>query len=567
MCHEKGTTEAVTGEHATGMATLEDERSEGVTLLPDSGAENSQEAQVVVSATRDDEAYVRLAAKCTGLLLQTLPYDAIHMLSSGELKNIDWIVAMDTATETLVGAVGYRESEVKILAVLRPRKGTGQALLTRAMWHMGGCTRTLQVDSLKPAALLFQRFGFRECDENRSASSWLIKMQRDPAPVRLDEKDGVTLIKYERSEWGEDPILACVNDVASSERMLTMYREVVDEDEMGALEKAVRNRDSVAMDLDREFQLRNGTFPGLGARLVMYEEEDGGKVAGTIEVQLKQLRSWQTIVEVTAGRVYREEPKDAEDVLCTMVHYLIATVMDYDDGTDCEGGVRDYEKIVEISSGRVCYGLTKENAGALKWVGKTHRERFNKYADASARALVRVRGDKPGQSSRILFQNMEWGHLEQPVASNSFGNIVFAWFENGENVCVARTTMPRDTNRQAERTGNEREQGEAIDLTLEHELADKDIQIEFVRQRHRDYEAEARQLRIRADEAEANARRERDKLKQLTDEKECMKRALAEFEQAKESVKAAKAREEAAKRAIESCQEVAAKRRRQYEMQ
>jgi GNAT superfamily N-acetyltransferase len=552
--------------HAQKLAMLEDERSEGVTVLPESGAENARGAEVIVSATRDDEAYVRLAAKCTGLLLQTLPYDAIHMLASDELKNIDWILAMDTATETLLGAVGYRESEVKVLTALQRGTGIGKALLTSAMRHMGGYTKALQVDSAKCAAAFFQRFGFRECDENQSASSWLMKMQRDPAPVRLDETDGVTLIKYERGDWGEDPILACVNDVASSERMLAVYRDVVNENEMGALEKAVRNRESVAVELDLDYMLRNGTFPGLGARLVMYEEEDGGKVAGTIEVQLKQLSSWQTIVEATAGRVYREEPKDAEDVLCTMVHYLIATVMDYDDGTDCKGGVRKYEKIVEILSGRVWYGLTKESANTLKF-SKAHRERFNKYAEAEARAHVKVCGERPGQTSKILFQNMEWEHLENPAASYSFGNIVFAWFENSENVCVARTNMPRDTNRQAERTDNERAQGEAIDLTLEHELSDKDIQIEFVRQRHRDYEAEARQLRIRADEAEANARREQDKLKQLTDEKECMKRALAEFEQAKESVKAAKAREEAAKRAIESCQAVAAKRRRQYEIQ
>lgn len=382
-------------------------------------------------AVREEPEFVRLAAKFTGVLLQALSYDAIKMLSSGELRNIDWILAMDTESKTLVGGVGYSESEVKVLGTLRPRGGTGGALMTHAISQMGGETKKLTVESVDEAVEFYQKMGFVECKKKRSAECVTMTMQREAAEVQLREKEGVTLVKYDKSEWGEDVILGCVNDVASSEKMLELYRDTVDERVMSTLEKVVRKRDSVAVDQDRGFQLRYGAFPGIGARLVMYEDDDGGKVAAALEVQLKTMDKEKTVVEVTVGRVYREHPKDAEIVLSAMIHYLIATVMDYDDGTDGprHEGVRDYEKIVEILSGRVWYGLTQEDAGALKWVGRTHRERFNKYADADARALVRVRGDAPGRTSKIEFQNMEWGHLETPV-SYSFGNMVVKWFEN-----------------------------------------------------------------------------------------------------------------------------------------
>jgi hypothetical protein len=383
----------------------------------------------MVTASPDDEKYVRLAAKVTGLLFQTLSYDARRMLSSGELKNIDWIMAMDTASKTLVGAVGYSESEVKVLAALREKEGTGGVLLTHAIKQMRGDTTKLTVESVERAVGFYKRMGFIECEKKKGGEGEPIKMQREASEVQLREKEGVTLIKYEQSEWGDDVILGCVNDVASSEKIMEVYQEVVEDDTTKKLEKVVRNRDTVPVGLDREFQLSNGTFPGLGARLVMYEKDDGNKIAGAIEVQLKKMVHEETEVEITTGLVFREDQKEAEIVLSAMVHYLIATAMDYDDGTDGKGGVRQYEKIVEISSGRVWYGLTKENAGALKWVGKTHRERFKKYADTEARALVKVCGDKAGQTSRIEFRNMEWGHLELPV-SYSFGNMVVAWFED-----------------------------------------------------------------------------------------------------------------------------------------
>ena len=402
------------------------ERAEGMPVC--SGVDANATTGMTL-AGREEPAYARLAAKFTGLLLQALSYDATKMLSSGELKNIEWIMAMDTASKTLMGAVGYSESEVKVLAVLRNKEGTGGVLLTHAMWQMRGDTTKLTVESVDSAVAFYQKMGFIECEKKKSPGGGTITMQREASEVQLRQKEGVTLIKYEKSEWGDDVILGCVNDVASSEKMLELYGEVVDEREMNRLEEAVQKRDSVAVDLDREFQLPNGTFPGIGARLVMYENNDGEKVAAALEVQLKTMEKEKTIVEVTAGRVYRENPKDAEIVLSTMIHYLIATVMDYDDGTDGQGGVREYDKIVEILSGRVWYGLTKDDAGSLKWVGRTHRERFNKYADADARALVRVRGETAGRTSKLELQNMEWGHLEEPV-SYSFGNMVVTWFEN-----------------------------------------------------------------------------------------------------------------------------------------